>query len=63
MPRGTARFADTELEPWLKAKSLIARRDVSDSELKTPSFAETLVATSEQVLPLLAFGWDAMEPA
>lgn len=63
MPRGTSRFADTEIEPWLKAKSLIARRDVTDDELRHPSFTDTLVATSEQMLPLLAFGWDAMEPA
>lgn len=63
MPQGTQRFADTEIEPWLKAKSLIARRSITDDELKSPSFTDTLAATAEAMLPLLAFGWDAMEPA
>src|SRR5690606_4389367 len=45
MPRGTERFAETEIEPWLKARSLIAERAVTDDELKHPSFTETLVAT------------------
>ena len=63
MPRGVESFADTDLEPWLKAKSLVARRDVSDEELMRPSFTETLVETARAMEPLLAFGWDAMEPA
>lgn len=63
MPRGTARFAETEIEPWLKARSLIAERPVTDDELQHPSFTGTLVETAQTMLPLLAFGWEAMEPA
>jgi uncharacterized protein (TIGR02453 family) len=63
MPRGTERFADAEIEPWLKAKSLIAVRPVTDGELQRPDFTRTLVETAEAMLPLLEFGWEAMEPA
>ena len=63
MPRGTETFADSDLAPWLKAKSLIARRDVADDALMHPAFTDTLVETARAMEPLLAFGWDAMEPA
>ncbi len=63
MPRGFEAEPDSELARWLKAKSLIVRRDVADSELGDPSFADAVVETARSFLPLLAFGWEAMEPA
>lgn len=63
MPRGSEGFADSDLEPWLKAKSLVAVQPVADEELMRPAFTETLLATARTMEPLLAFGWDALEPA
>ena len=62
MPRGCEAFADSDLEPWLRAKALVARRDVSDADVMRPVFTEVLVEMAKTMLPLLAFGWDAMEP-
>lgn len=63
IPRGCEAFADSDLEPWLKAKSLVARRDVTDEEIMRPAFTETLLETARAMEPLLAFGWGALEPA
>ena len=62
MPRGFEAHAGTDLEPWLKAKALVARRDVTNDELRHPSFTSTVIETAQEMEPLLAFGWDAMEP-
>ncbi len=63
MPRGFEVEDDSGLAEWLKAKSLLVQRDVSDDELMSPDFSDTLVDTARSMLPLLAFGWEAMEPA
>ncbi len=63
MPRGFQAEAESEVADWLKAKSLIVRRDVTDDEVMTPAFTETVIETATAFLPLLAFGWDAMELA
>lgn len=63
IPRGFEAEGDSELAEWLKAKSLIVRRDISDDELADPAFTDTVVETARSMLPLLAFGWEAMEPA
>jgi uncharacterized protein (TIGR02453 family) len=63
MPRGFNEPDDADLAPWLKAKSLVARRPVTDEELKHPAFTDTVLETARAMEPLLAFGWAAMEPA
>ncbi len=63
MPRGFEAESESDLADWLRAKSLITRRDVSDDELNDPSFTDTVIGTARAMEPLLAFGWDAMEPA
>ncbi len=63
MPRGFEAESESDLADWLKAKSIIAQRPVTDEELRHPSFTETVIETARGMEPLLAFGWDAMEPA
>ncbi|MEM1043522.1 MAG: DUF2461 domain-containing protein [Bacteroidota bacterium] len=63
MPRGFEAEPDSEIAEWLKAKSLIVQRAVRDDELGDPAFTDTVVETARAMLPLLAFGWEAMEPA
>ncbi len=63
MPRGFEAEGESELAAWLKAKSLVARRDVADEEVLRPAFTDTVLETALAFLPLLAFGWEAMEPA
>ena len=63
MPRGFEAESESDLAEWLKAKSLVARRDVADEELMQPEFTDTVIETALSMLPLLRFGWEAMEPA
>lgn len=59
MPRGFSKYRDTELAEHLRWKAYLARRSVSDEELKAPAFAEQVVAMTRDSLPLLEYVWGA----
>ncbi len=63
MPRGFEDYADTDLADYLRWKTFVTVRPVSDDELRSPAFTGTLVATMEAVLPLLSYGWEAERTA
>lgn len=58
LPRGFSGFADAEVAAFLRWKSFLVQRPVSEAALQTPAFAETVVAMMQDALPLLRYGWD-----
>ncbi|MEM1128520.1 MAG: DUF2461 domain-containing protein [Bacteroidota bacterium] len=63
IPRGFEEHKDTALDPYLRAKSLIAMRYLPDEAAQTPAFTDAVVQHMEETLPLLRFGWTAQEEA
>ncbi len=58
LPRGFEEYAGSPLEPYLKWKSYLVTRPVSDAELHRPEFTDTVVETTKAALPLLRYGWN-----
>lgn len=63
MPRGFQMDPDHPAAEYMRWKSFLATRRVSDAELTQPAFAEVVVETAVAALPLLEFGWDVEGPA
>jgi uncharacterized protein (TIGR02453 family) len=61
MPRGYESHAESPVAPWLKARSLLVTRPVSDAELLEPAFTATVLDVAEASLPFLAYGWALMD--
>ena len=59
MPRGFSSFADTDIADFLRWKTFIVSRPVTDAALQTTAFTEAVVDLADAVLPLLTFGWEA----
>ena len=57
MPRGFENLADTEVAHYLRWKSFIVSRTVSDEALQSPDFTQALVQMMHDALPLLEYGW------
>lgn len=57
MPRGIDATEDHPAAVYLKWKSFVASRSVTDDELQDPAFAETVLTTMRDMLPLLEYGW------
>ena len=63
MPRGFEDLADTPIAPALKLKSFIARRKISDKIAQSPNLIEAITTMAADALPLLQFGWAAVDEA
>lgn len=61
MPKGFEAHAGTPLEPVLKRTQWFARRPLTGEEITSPALPETLAAFVADALPLLSFGWAAMD--
>ena len=62
-PRGFEEFADGPLAEHLKLKSLIVSRPLSVKDVRSPSLVGTLADFAATALPLLSFGWAALDAA
>jgi uncharacterized protein (TIGR02453 family) len=61
VPRGFEEFKDGPLEEAFRMKSFIVEEPVADAVVGSPKLADTLVAFTDRALPLLKFGWAALE--
>lgn len=61
MPRGFEDMADSELAEDLRRRSFIVRRALSVREVSSAALAGRVIAFAETVLPLLRFGWRAID--
>lgn len=57
LPRGANLDPEHPASEYLKWKSFLATRYVSDAELTRPELAETAIETLQGLFPLLDFGW------
>ena len=60
-PRGYEEYADGPLAEHLKLKSLIVSRPLTLKDVRGPALAAKLGEFAAQALPLLHFGWSALE--
>ena len=60
VPRGFELFADSECAEYLKYKSFIVSRQLSETDLRSPELPTELTLFASEGLPLLKFGWTAL---
>ena len=60
-PRGFAHVADPDLQAALRRKSFIVRRALPQAALGRPALVATIADVAEAALPLLRFGWAALD--
>jgi uncharacterized protein (TIGR02453 family) len=61
MPRGFEDLADSPVASFLKLRNFIVRRDLTSAQTQTPALVSTLVAFAQDAMPLLRFGWRAVD--
>jgi uncharacterized protein (TIGR02453 family) len=61
LPRGFEHAAGTPVAEHVKLRHLIVRRSIAARELKGAGLAASLADFAAAALPLLRFGWDAVE--
>lgn len=61
MPRGFQNHAESDVADYLRWKSFVVTRSVSDDALQTPDFTDSVIATAKDMLPLLEYGWDLLD--
>jgi uncharacterized protein (TIGR02453 family) len=60
VPRGFESFADAECAQYLKYKSFIVSRQLTETDLRSPELPTKLTLFASEGLPLLKFGWTAL---
>lgn len=60
VPRGFELFADAECAEYLKYKSFIVSRQLTETDLRSPELPSKLTLFASEGLPLLKFGWTAL---
>jgi len=63
MPRGFEDLKDSPVSAALRLTSLIAHRDLPMETTAGPALVGAIVGFAEAALPLLRFGWDAVDEA
>lgn len=63
MPRGFKDMRDSSVADALRLRSLLVRQPLSVAEVSTAGLAGTLATFAEAALPLLRFGWAAVDEA
>ena len=63
LPRGFEAVTDPALIAAIKTRHLVVKRSLLKRDVARPAIVGTVVAAAEAALPLLRFGWDAMEAA
>ena len=61
MPRGFEDVSDPALVPVIKSRHLVATRPLSKRAVGSSALVGTIVATAQAALPLLEFGWRAVD--
>jgi uncharacterized protein (TIGR02453 family) len=61
VPRGFESFADTECAAYLKYKSFVVSRKLTETDLRSPELPAELTLFASEGLPLLKFGWTALD--
>jgi uncharacterized protein (TIGR02453 family) len=61
MPRGFEDLADAPIAPFLKLRSFIIRQPLTKQQMEDPALIGTLAAFASAALPLLHFGWRAVD--
>jgi uncharacterized protein (TIGR02453 family) len=61
VPRGFESFADAECAQYLKYKSFIVSRELKEADLCSAKLPDELARFGTEGLPLLRFGWEALE--
>lgn len=62
VPPAFKHVEDEELKRLLKQKSFVVERKVEEKDIQKPELMETLVELTKQTMPLMEFGWRAMDP-
>jgi uncharacterized protein (TIGR02453 family) len=60
VPRGFESFADAACAEYLKHKSFIVSRQLTETDLRSPELPAKLTLFASEGLPLLKFGWAAL---
>jgi uncharacterized protein (TIGR02453 family) len=60
VPRGFESFADAECAEYLKYKSFIVSRQLTETDLRSAELPTKLTLFASEGLPLLKFGWTAL---
>ena len=61
VPRGFEEFKEGPLAEAFRLKSLIVEEPVADTVVKSAKLVDAMVAFADRALPLLKFGWAALE--
>ena len=61
MPRGFEDFAGTDLAPYLRLRSFLLRRPLTLDQVASPTLIPALTHFASAALPLLQFGWRAVD--
>lgn len=60
-PRGFEAVADPLLSAALRQRSLVVRRPLEEKLIFSPELVEAVVRMGQDALPLLSFGWNAVD--
>ena len=63
MPKGFEDMAAAPVAPFIRFKSYIVRRALPDAIVQSPALIDAIVDLAADSLPLLHFGWAAMDEA
>jgi uncharacterized protein (TIGR02453 family) len=61
VPRGFEELKGSAFEELIKFKSFLVEEKLSDQTIRTPELVDTLVDFTRRAMPLLKFGWQALE--
>jgi len=61
MPRGFEDLKDSPVAPALRLRSFMVRQDLPSEITTGPALVGAIVDLAERALPLLRFGWDAVD--
>ncbi|HYZ64865.1 MAG TPA: hypothetical protein VE650_20630, partial [Acetobacteraceae bacterium] len=63
MPRGFEDLKDSPLAPALRLRSFMVRRALTARQVQGGGLVGAIAGLGEDALPLLRFGWDAIDEA
>jgi uncharacterized protein (TIGR02453 family) len=63
IPRGFEAYAEAPIAGVLKLRHIVVRRPIAAERLASPDLVADIVEFAEQALPLLRFGWSALDRA
>ena len=63
MPRGFEDMAGAPVAPFLRLRSFVVSRPLTKRQLGQPAVVQALAGFAQEAMPLLRFGWRAVEEA